>query len=805
MPILLAGLQNRVKNCASYAAELGLMLISNGEELPYLLSPNGEIVPAGIGAPTVAPVVISGGTASNALTGGQYIVYSYQYDSENSFPLVAPVLNSAQSPLSAVFQVPLLITFTGIGVAGDIVKIGLQTYTYAASAGAAYTVVVGASTAASVANLISAINASSGAGTTYGSGTVANTVVTASVGAGTTISLTPIIAGIEVDTAATLTNGKFSTYQIDISCTLSTNAFVSHIYLYRTQQLPTAAFALAAAQAGDMNFVAKVANTGSPSFVDSVPSVLGNATIDNTTLTVPQFKFSVWDGNFFWGFGNHPFNAKATWALDGTLVSTEKFWGGRNGQFITFDGVSTGGIDGRGTNIFLQTGDFTGQVVLADGTTTTTLPSAATGNIVIIGQSATLYRSAFRNPFSWGYEQAVGNLFVPALWQLKVAGSLGTAIAIIPDQQLLKLDMEFPALCVTFSLQSASTDIFSQTRRQVSKLYSVTSHFSQFFALSQGRQVLWGMDYKNLAIIQCDGYTQIPISGPISILLRSLTRNRSLQLLCHGLYDPQTEINALWLSSSFVDGANYPTNFDICVYQHAPTGFWGVIQDLGILCSAAIEDTTTSNRSTLVGTENGYVGKAFDITTYGNWLPTNSLYNGFIKSATINSITRSDGQDDFDPIANGIVGNFCLIVDENGLNSQILKISNVTFDTLTFEQNLNIIPTITDDPGLVSGQYQFFIGLIEMRMLKYFDGGEPSVDKAPKEYWATLADANSAMLEFYPEHASKPTDSEQLQQDKDLDAWYTKTAFPTKKEKTFGLALVNREYTPVQMYNFSLT
>lgn len=705
MSVLISGLQNRVKNSAAYAEELGLMLISNGEEMPYLLSPQGEIIPAGLPVPSVTPTVAD--DTSGNLPNGDYVVYAVVYVSENTFPLVAAKIFSNPSTLSAVYHI------TGSG-----------------------------------------------------------------------------------------------NRELTITFHGSPSAYITHVYLYRTDPQTTSDLAQTAADAGLLNFVGKVANADSTLTInDNTASVIGNDPIQYINFSVPQFRFVVWDGQYFWGFANHPFNANATWDTDGVITlnnpSLDKFFGGRDNQFITFDGVSTGGIDNRGTYLFKQTGDFTGQAILEDGTDAT-LPSTTTGMIVIVGQTANLYRSSYRNPFAWGYLQNIAGTFIPSLWVLKVSGSLGTAIAIIPDQQLLKVDMEFPALCLTFALQTSGTDVFQNSRRQVSRLYSVTSHFSQFFAISQGRQVLWGMDFKNLAIVQCDGYTQVPVSGPVSILLRKLSKNRSLHLLSHGIYDPVTEINAIWLPSSAADEAGAVANFDLCIYQHAPTGFWGVFADYGILSSAAIEDPNTSARNTLVGAENGFLGKAFDVSTHGNWLPSNSIYNGFICAATSNSITRSDGQDDFDPIAAGLIGNYCIVVDDQGLHAQVVQITNVTFNTLTFAQTLSPVPTTTDDPGLVSSQWQFFIGLIELNMLKYFNDGAPAVDKAPDEYWATLVAANSPLIQFYPEHSPVPTQSIALRQDSDLDSWFEKLKFPNKKGKSYGLGLVERSYNPTQMFDFTL-
>lgn len=703
MSILISGLQGRVKNSAAYAEELGLMAIANGEELPYLLTAQGEQVTAGIGAPTVVPIVTI--DSAGALTDTKWVVYAYVYASENSFPLVAARLLSNPSPFPNAFHI------TG----GD--------------------------------------------------------------------------------------------KRISVVFPGTIDPLVSHVYLYRTSLQATEANAVLAAEAGLLNYVDSIENADmSLEIIDNTLSVIGNELIDFTNYTAPQFRFVVWDGSYFWGFANHPFRANASWDTDGVITltdtATDKFYGGRDNQFLTFDSIHVGGIDNRGTFLFKQTGNYTGQVVDESGNDVA-LPSGTTGNIVIVGQTANLYRSAYRNPFSWGYLQNVAGSYIPSLWQLKVSGSLGTAIAIIPDQQLLKLDMEFPALCLTFALQTSSTDVFKETRRQVSRLHSVTSHFSQFTAISKGRQVLWGMDFKNLAIVECDGYTQVPVSGPISVLLRQLSSTRSLHMLAHGIYDPATEINAIWLSSSNVDNGISPATFDLCVYQHAPTGFWGVFSDYGILSSAAVEDPVTSRRNTLVGTENGFVGKAFDVATYGNWLPTDSIYTGQIRSATANTITRSEGQDDFNPLDYGLVGNYCTLVDANNLNPQIVKITAVTFDTLTFEQTLDPIPTTSTDTGMADGQWKFFIGLNELRVLKYFNNNEPALDKAPREFWATLVDAELPQIEYYPEHAEIPTLAIMLNRDSTLDAWFNKLEFPTSKGKSYGLALVERSYNPTKFYDFT--
>ncbi|PYX31234.1 MAG: flagellin [Acidobacteria bacterium] len=87
-------------------------------------------------------------------------------------------------------------TLSAIGnaTAGKVVVIGTQTYTFAAAAGAANTVAIGATTADTLANLAAAVNGSAGAGVAYGAGTVANVDASASAGS-STVTFTAKVAG----------------------------------------------------------------------------------------------------------------------------------------------------------------------------------------------------------------------------------------------------------------------------------------------------------------------------------------------------------------------------------------------------------------------------------------------------------------------------------------------------------------------------------------------------------------------------------------------------------------------------------
>lgn len=104
-------------------------------------------------------------------------------------------------------------TLTSTGTAltdADTVTIGDRVYTYkTVLTGAADEVLIGAATA-SLTNLKSAVNGTAGAGTTYGTGTVAHADVTAGTLTGTTVldfeASTPGAAGNSIAKAETSTN-----------------------------------------------------------------------------------------------------------------------------------------------------------------------------------------------------------------------------------------------------------------------------------------------------------------------------------------------------------------------------------------------------------------------------------------------------------------------------------------------------------------------------------------------------------------------------------------------------------------------
>ena len=94
--------------------------------------------------------------------------------------------------------------------ANDTVTIANKTYKFVSALSAANDVLIGTDAAATIANLVAAINGASGAGTTYGTGTTANDYVSAAAGSGK-VTLTAKIAGASgnaIALSASFTSGS---------------------------------------------------------------------------------------------------------------------------------------------------------------------------------------------------------------------------------------------------------------------------------------------------------------------------------------------------------------------------------------------------------------------------------------------------------------------------------------------------------------------------------------------------------------------------------------------------------------------
>lgn len=430
-----------------------------------------------------------------------------------------------------------------------------------------------------------------------------------------------------------------------VTVTYTTRSDVDWIWLYRTSVQTTAALAEAQDAAGQLFFVASALNStagGTRTITDNVAAGNGNEPLELDNFTCPLFRYSVFDGFFWWGWGNKTLQVivllddTATITIDAT--SPEQAWfSGRDSDpingaptSISFYGITTGGYDGRGNYYFRRVTATTAHIydapamssaviLLATGTTTAYLTSPTT----------TLYRSKYLNPFSWGITTEVfsgaGSAKIPvaSLFAEQVGGGVGTAISLIPNERILKLDTEAPERSYALDLNAAESSDFIGTLRTLDDAQSVGSFFSQFpMRLSDGQSVGTGINAKALQILSADAQSQIPIGSNVIATLRNIVRESDAPTFYHGVYDRDAELNC-W----FFRTTEGPWRCDTLVYQHAPTGTWGKKYVPGVSASWTVFDNITEKFHTFVGNEAGLIGIAFYADRFADWVfraPTNS-------------------------------------------------------------------------------------------------------------------------------------------------------------------------------------
>lgn len=622
----------------------------------------------------------------------------------------------------------------------------------------------------------------------------------------------PSSATVDIRTAA----GANKTIRVNVTQSAA-RADLTNIWVFRTTGHATQAEALNASEAGLMYFIKELTNV-TQAWDDDNSIALGADQIELDNFPAPTAAYVIYRDPYWWMIGNPPLIVLATWVTTTAVITLDptagKWFTGRNGQAITLTGVTTGGFDGHGGYYLKVLTDTTGELYL--NPELTSLGSAIATNAVaalvtVQGPPTTLYRSKKRNPLSWGHEIIIGTSKSAELFAHKVAGGRATAIATIPAEPILKIDCKFPVKVITYNLQAASNlNDFKGTERTINELFSVSVHHSQFVAtLQNGACVLWGYDAENYSILQSDGISQRPISASIPKILRQVSPDAAKVALIHGIYDPFTETNCMWIP---IDGGGAIVNY--MVFQHVPSGSWGFVRDHDVLCSAAIPNATTNRMEILVGTEAGLMGQAFAPGVYSNWNPAVGRYMGTVDVATDTTISISAADELANPFNNtlGMVGNWVLITDANGENETWARISATTTGQLTFNamwsRDFPSVQGVTFSgisTGIPQAGYKFYVGLIECSFMKYFDGGTPFVDKSLLELWVHQTnldqsdDTYTKVRHFYELEplATLQFDLNQIQYEggRLSDVWFTKRELPSELLRVFGLEFINRGYT----------
>ncbi len=440
---------------------------------------------------------------------------------------------------------------------------------------------------------------------------------------------------------------------ITVTLTKSTRTDMDKIWVYRTANGLDEASALSAATAGEYFYVGTVDSNGvagTTTFADTNVANTGEI-LELDNYACPLFRFTVFDGTYWWGWGNVAFSQPCS--IDGTtnvtLTGTDveaQWFSGRDGSVCNFNGVISGGFDGKGSFYFKRLTINTG-ALYSDEALTTPVIVYATGTTTINIQTnpTTLYRSKIRNPFSWGTTTTFitddGTTQVPQLYAQRFGGGTGTAISLITNDRILKLDCEGPTRSYALDLTAADGDAFVSTLRTLDETHSVGAHFSQFGACTTtGQSVLVAIDPKNRQIIQADSGSQIPLSTNVIRTLRKMVTSDLAPEFFHGLYNTDTELNVWWIKAIEPSAAleTYPQlepKITHRIYQHAPTGKWGVMPDFGILCSATIYDPVEDKTYTFTGSQDGVIAQAFVKDEYGTLMNNETLKSGVVTGGDI--------------------------------------------------------------------------------------------------------------------------------------------------------------------------
>lgn len=619
------------------------------------------------------------------------------------------------------------------------------------------------------------------------------------------------------------TNGSNTSGRV-VTVGTSSDPIFSHIWIYRSGYFDTAEEAETNSDAGVLFWIGEVENDISnptTTFTDDA-SEIGSEQIENDNFPCPQFSLCVYAEPYFYGIGNNDFVGNVTIDTAGLITlspsntPSEQWFDGRNAQVATFLGIASGGFDGLGNFYFKYVSGTTANLYSDIALTVLADPGfIGTTQVTIHGNSSTLYRSKPRNPLAWGFTDLIDDLQIPQLYAYTVGSGHAVAIAVLPSASLLKIDLVGPSQCVTFNLRNAGTISFETSKRIVSNTYVAGSQASQFLAtIDRGQNALWAFDPKSFSIVQCDGNAQVPISDRVFDSLRACNADPGSLLYAHGAYHPRLELNLLFLN----DARSDLTAITHCLYHHAPTDQWGIIDSINLTASGQVLHPITGEMILMVGTYEGFFGEFAAKDKFTHWLGTEATK--FISGAI--NVTAADT---FDTAVNytgvtGFINNWVsfvrlrtelpavkvyarisAVVDANTL--QIDKILDEDFATLAS------LPLWTPADEIVMNP-----GLIEFRVGKFFNANNPSLSKKIEELWSTWARGSTADADtppklqlgasyiFYgPEkdmllaENSAPPDSKQV-------TFRLKENWAIYESRIIGFQFIDRSCASIQLFNY---
>lgn len=635
-----------------------------------------------------------------------------------------------------------------------------------------------------------------------------------------------------------------------LSMPTTIDSAITHIWIYRTARALSSDLADVAADAGILFWIGEVANDPNSPFVffnDEYSEGEGIEQLETDNFTAPQFQNCVFFDPYFWGFGNSPLRCEVTVTTTGgiAIVATvdrnyaNQWFNGRDGQVVTLAGIFSGGFDNKGSFYFKQIDLYSGQ--LYDDATLTNmsnLPAFGQTFAEIKGPQTTLYRSKPRNPFSWGFTEVIGTVNVPTPWFFRVSGGRGTALAVLPNQSLLKLDVEEPARCYVLNLRNQDREQFTSSLRTVSENVSVSCNGAQFPGVLTVNNYMMGIDIKNFSIFLCDGSSQVAISSPVYETLRRMKCVGYDVNLLHGVYIPRGELNCFFLR---VSGS--PIGITQAILYHAQTQQWSLLNLFDITASALVFDSKRNESVAIVASETGLIGEMFHPEWYHNWTPLDPPYSLgediSVTSLGVNAGYLVDPENTFDPLDVGNIGCWVLVIAGDGDSTTdpavtyrreryYCRISNCFDNTLEFDRILdyNFQPTEFSAYATTFERFmRYYVGVIEAELGKYFDV-LPFSNKKVEEIGATLAkpisfENNSQLatveikFDYQPFTGNNEFALQRLQSREDVPyltstAWVEsvsttlKTRIPFDFMKNFGMIIRDRSYESLRFQNYAI-
>lgn len=606
----------------------------------------------------------------------------------------------------------------------------------------------------------------------------------------------------------------------NVTVTKTTRSDVDWILIYRTAIKSTAAEATALGDAGELFYMGRIANNGfagTAVYNDNTVAMQEQLELDN--YAAPQFWVCRFDGVQWWGGGNPELIVSVTLAGTTTITAVANtFYSGRVNQFVTFDGITSGGFDGRGTYYFRYLSDSVANVATVEDGAAVALPASGTTTMRVRGYAGTLYRSKPNNPFAWGEtERLVGAggaiSRVPQQYALALGGHI-CALALLPDSHLLKIDLENPSACYTLNLRLAGQDGFADSKQTLDLQYVCGSHHAQFVTrFPGGETMLTGLALNQFCLVKASAQNQAPFGDELNATLRRVVKYGDQPRLYHGVYNPDTELSVWWVKTSF-GGASLTMDSDTALCYHGPSDQWSTWRDMDVTASASFLDPASLSTLTITGDAQGRVSLAFveGVQSFPDNDSVIRVVTGFTSTAIAMSPVFTD---------TFTVPRWFLVSYESDLHPDIwIRATHPDFGYLQidacFYPDINGVAygntgsTLPADFAIGGNAY---MGIVNCEARTYFQPDQTKGNQA-RDFWGAFRNvgAETIFYRYYQEFDETQTgdnivpvqDARRAAGGSNDGVNWVARGMPSALTPQFGLRLVERGYSAFEMLGLNI-